>query len=143
MLDTAVLITALRSANGAAAEILNLILHRRIVLLMDYKLACEYRDVALRPQHLRASGLTTRETERLIQVIENIAEPIVVHRKYRPLSSDPDDDMVLDVAINGHADAIVTNNVKHLRNAAEGFGIGALTPFQLLGEFRTEDGNDA
>jgi len=40
--------------------------------------------------------------------------------------------MVLDVAINGSADAIVTNNTKHFQEAAEPFGVEALTPAELL-----------
>jgi putative PIN family toxin of toxin-antitoxin system len=120
----------------------DLILHGNIVLLMDYKLACEYRDVASRPKHLHASGLSHKETERFIQILENIAEPILVLSRYRPMSSDPDDDMVLDVAINGHANAIITNNVKHLRQAAGNFGIEVFTPFELLEGFRKESGND-
>jgi predicted nucleic acid-binding protein len=40
--------------------------------------------------------------------------------------------MVLDVAINGHADAIVTNNIKDFRAAAERFGIQVLTPKEFL-----------
>ncbi len=69
VLDTAVLITGLQSPNGAAAEVLTLILHQEITLLMDYKIACEYREVAMRPTHLRADGLSIRETEQFIRVL--------------------------------------------------------------------------
>jgi predicted nucleic acid-binding protein len=45
-----------------------------------------------------------------LDALEAIAEPVFVAFQYRPLSPDANDDMVLDVAINGNADAIVTNN---------------------------------
>jgi predicted nucleic acid-binding protein len=44
--------------------------------------------------------------------------------------------MVLDVAINGNADAIVTNNTKHFREAAVHFHLEVLTPAELLSKVR-------
>jgi len=67
--------------------------------------------------------------------LEAIAEPVYVAFRHRPLSPDADDDMVLDVAINGNADVIVTNNTRHFR-AGERFGVATLTPAQLLSRFR-------
>ncbi len=46
--DTSSLITALRSHTGAAAQVLRLILEENVVILMDYRIASEYRDVGLR-----------------------------------------------------------------------------------------------
>jgi predicted nucleic acid-binding protein len=44
--------------------------------------------------------------------------------------------MVLEVAINGGADAIVTNNTKHFRDVARRFQLQVLSPAELLNEFR-------
>lgn len=119
--------------------VLRLILKGPIVILMDYKLASEYRDVALRPEHLSASGLTSGEVLGLIEALESIADPVEVLTKSRPLSSDPNDDMVLDVAINGNADAIITANTKHFKTAANRFGIAVLSPSELLLQLRTQE----
>lgn len=134
--DTSVLITALRSSSGAAAEAVRLALRGELTALMDLKLACEYRDVALRPEQLHGSGKSRAETAAILDALEAIAEPVYVALQHRPLSPDPNDDMVLDVAINGNADAIVTNNTKHFRNAAERFHLDVLTPAELLSKFR-------
>ena len=139
VLDTSPLISALRSAKGASAEVLRLILKGPLVILMDYKLASEYRDVALRPEHLSASGLTSGQVLELIESLEIIADPVEVLTKSRPFSSDPDDDMVLDVAINGNADATVTANTKHFTTAANRFGIAVLSPSELLSQLRTQE----
>jgi PIN domain len=90
-----------------------------LVPLMDLKLGLEYRDVALRSEHVRASALSKREILELIEAIEAFAEPVEVVVKTRPLSSDPSDDMVLDVAINGRAEALVTSNKKHFAGAGK------------------------
>ena len=136
MLDTSVLITALRSSNGAAAENVRLALLEEVTILMDYKLACEYRDVALRAEHLTVSGKTQEEIALLLDMLEAVAEPVLVVVRHMPLSQDANDDMVLDVAINGGANAIVTNNIKHFRDAARRFHLQVLTPAELLNEFR-------
>jgi putative PIN family toxin of toxin-antitoxin system len=136
VLDTSVLITALRSSTGAAAETVRLALRGELTTLMDYKLSCEYRDVALRAEQLHVSGKSRAETATILDALEAIAEPVYVALKHRPLSPDPNDDMVLDVAINGNADAIVTNNTKHFRDAAERFHLEVLTPAELLSKVR-------
>lgn len=106
------------------------------MVLIDYKIASEYRDVALRPEHLRASGRTAENVLALIEGIESVAEPVLVATKPRPLSSDPNDDMILDVAINGLADAVVTQNTKHFAAAARRYGIKVLTPVEVLGTIK-------
>lgn len=103
---------------------------------MDYKIAAEYRDVALRPEHLAASGQTSGKVLTLIEALEELAQPVHVSRKPRPLSSDPNDDMILDVAINGRADALVTQNAKHFKSPGNQYGIRVLSPVELLSALR-------
>lgn len=136
MLDTSALVSAVRSGTGAAAEIVRLAALEKLTLLMDYKLVCEYRDVALRPQHIAASGTTPEDVEAVIAMLEAIADPVLVLVKHRPLSQDVNDDMVLDVAINGYADAVVTNNIKDFASTAARFGIQVLCPRDFLIAFR-------
>ena len=111
---------------------MRMIFREELVPLMDLKLGLEYRDVALRSEHVRASALSKREILELIESMEAFAEPVEVVMKTRPLSSDPSDDMVLDVAINGRAEALVSSNKKHFAGAGKGFGIPVLSPAQLL-----------
>ncbi len=104
------------------------------MLLMDLKLGLEYRDVALRPEHLLASSLNEHEVLELIEALEAFAEPVEVLLKVRPQSSDPNDDMVLDLAINGRAEALVTYNTKHFLKPGKRSGIAIITPALLLQE---------
>jgi len=136
VLDTASFVTAVRSSDGAAGEVVRMIFREEIVPLMDLKLGLEYRDVALRPEHLMASALSKTEVLELIEALEAFAEPVEVLSKTRPLSPDPNDDMILDLAINGDAEALVTNNTKHFLGAGRRFGIPVLTPAELLDRMR-------
>jgi putative PIN family toxin of toxin-antitoxin system len=132
VLDTSALVSAIRSGAGAAAEIVRLAALGKLTLLLDLKLVCEYRDVALRPHHIAASGKTLKDAEAVISMLEAIATPVLVVIRHRPLSKDADDNMVIDVAINGHADVVVTSNVKDFASATERFGIPVLTPREFL-----------
>lgn len=113
-----------------------MIFREEIVPLMDVKLGLEYRAVALRPEHLAASALSKAEVLELIEALEAFAEPVEVLSKPRPLSTDPNDDMILDIAINGHAEALVTNNKKHFLASGRRFGIPVLSPAELLVSMR-------
>ncbi len=103
---------------------------------MDYKLISEYRDVAFRPEHLKAFSYSLEQVDDFINTLEELATPVIVSYQPRPLSSDPDDDMVLDIAINGRADAIITHNVKHFMAAATRYGIPIFRPAGLLDSLR-------
>lgn len=137
MLDTASFVTAVRSSGGAAGEVLRMIFREEVVALMDFKLGLEYREVALRPEHVNASALNRGEILELIEALEAFAEPVEVLIKNRPLTSDPDDDMVMDVAINGGAEALVTGNTKHFASAGKRFGVPVLSPTELLEQIRS------
>jgi putative PIN family toxin of toxin-antitoxin system len=134
VLDTSVLISALRSEKGASAEVIRRATLGEMTILMDSKLAYEYRDVAFRTQKLHGSGKSREQTAAILDLIEAQAEAVNIYFTPRPLSPDPNDDMVLDVAINGNASAIVTFNSKHFREAAARYNIGVLTPAELLAE---------
>jgi putative PIN family toxin of toxin-antitoxin system len=143
VIDTSVLVAALRSNRGAAAELIRLVISRKSSVLMDYKLIREYRDVALRSRHILASDKTAEETEAIITALEAVATPVMVHVQHRPMSRDADDNMVLDVAINGHANVLSTNNVKDFTPQDRRFGIRVLTPREFLMEFREEHSRHA
>jgi predicted nucleic acid-binding protein len=93
VLDTACLITAVRSSAGAAGEVVRKVFRGELVLLMDLKLGLEYRDVALRPEHLMSSELSKQDVVELIESMEAFAEPVEIVVKTRPMSPDPNDDM--------------------------------------------------
>ena len=139
--DTSSLITALRSSKEAAAEVLRLLLLERVVLLMGYKIASEYRDLALRPEHLAAARRSVQSVLSLIASLQGLADSVQVIDKPRSLSSDPNDDMILDVALNGQAAVIVTQNAKHFTPVARRYGVKVQSPTELLESLREKDEN--
>jgi len=56
-----------------------------------------------------------------------------IHFRVRPSLPDPGDQFVLELAVAGRADAIVTHNVRHFLGV-ERFGIQVLTPRGFFGQ---------
>ena len=81
-----------------------------------------------RAQHLAASKLSAKDVGKLLDAVASVGEPVRPVFLWRPSLRDADDDMVLEVAVNGRADAIVTFNRRDFRPATEWFGIEVLLP---------------
>lgn len=128
VLDTNVLVAALRSERGASRKLLLRALDGEILVLASVPLMIEFEAVLTRPQQLSATGLTIAETNEVLDAVAAVVEPIQLHFLWRPQLKDPADEMVLETAVNGRADRLVTFNLRHLKAAAEQFGIRALTP---------------
>ncbi|MGA2569847.1 MAG: putative toxin-antitoxin system toxin component, PIN family [Terracidiphilus sp.] len=132
VLDTSVLVAAIRSQTGTAKALVENVLRSRLELLISTPLVLEYEAVLTRREHLHASGLTRNEVDSLIDMLCSVGLEVSMFRKVRPKLSDPDDEMVLETAVNGHADAIVTFNVSDFAGVAEDFHIEVLTPREAL-----------
>jgi hypothetical protein len=101
-------------------------------MLATVPLFFEYEAVATRPEHLAAAGATRADVINTLDVLAALLEPVVTHFLWRPKLRDADDEMVLEAAVNGRADVIVTFNTRDFGRAAEEFGIGLALPAQLL-----------
>ncbi len=106
-------------------------------MLLSVALALEYEATCLLAEHLLASGARTEDVNALIDALVHIAEPVDVHYQWRPQLSDPGDEMVLEAAVNGQADAIVTFNRRDFGTAPERFGVEVLAPREALARIRS------
>jgi predicted nucleic acid-binding protein len=101
-----------------------------VVVLASVSLMIEYHAVLTRPTHLTASGLTGMEIEALLDAVASVVEPVKLAFLWRPGLRDPDDGMVLEAAVNGRAEAIVTFNKRDFNPVAARFGVEVLSPGQ-------------
>jgi putative PIN family toxin of toxin-antitoxin system len=137
VLDTSVIATALRSATGAGNALLRLVAQEVIVPLITPALFFEYEEVLKRPQQRAATGLSELAVDRFLAALASASEPVDVQFQWRPQLRDAADEMVLEAAINGHADALVTYNVRDFLPAANQFGLRVIRPGELLKEIRS------
>jgi len=130
--DTDVIVAAMRSPGGASAAILRAVRRERVDLLLSVPLAMEYEAVCLRPEHQIAAGLSEQEVHVFVDTVIAMAEPVKIYFLWRPQLRDPSDEMVLETAVNGQADLLVTFNARNYGTVPERFGIQVMTPRQAM-----------
>jgi putative PIN family toxin of toxin-antitoxin system len=126
VLDTNVLVTALRSSRGASFRLLSLVEHDLFTLHVSTPLVTEYEAVLKR-------GLTSLSAEEIDDVIDYLCSKAVLNKIFylwRPVLKDSDDDFVLELAVKANA-TIVTWNVADFKRAAR-FGVDVMTPREFL-----------
>ena len=99
----------------------------------------EYEAVLTRQEHLDASGLSAPEMNEILDALAKVAVPVPLRFLWRPRLKDPADEMVLETAVNGRAERLVTFNLRHLATPAREFGIRAMTPGEFWKEFQRRD----
>jgi len=139
MLDTDVVVAAVRSDAGASRRLLVAALERRYVLLLSVPLIIEYEAVLTRAEHLAAAGLSVAEVMVILDALVADAEPVRLSFLWRPQLRDPADDMVLETALNGPAEWLVTFNRRHFGPAAERFTLEVVSPGDALQRLRSHE----
>ena len=137
VLDTDIIVTALRSATGGSNAVLREAAHGRITPLVTPALFLEYEAVLKRPEQRLVHGLGLRDIDRFLSALAAACEAVEVSFQWRPQLSDANDEMVLETAVNGQADALITHNVRDFVRGAERFGLRVLRPGEFLKELRS------
>ncbi len=137
VLDTDVVVAAMRSPSGASAAILAAAMEGAVTLVVNVPLALEYEATCSVAEHRLAAGLAEREVQVFLDGLVSLAEPVESHFLWRSRLRDPDDEMVLEAAVNGRADAIVTFNSRHFGDIPSEFGVLALNPADALARLRS------
>ena len=132
VVDTNVIVAALRSPSGASSALLQQAIEGRFQPLLTVSLALEYEHACLTPELRTASQLEAYEIEAVISAFVAVSEPVEVHYLWRPQLRDPADEMVLEAAINGRAEALVTFNQRDFGIVPRRFGIAMATPQAIL-----------
>jgi predicted nucleic acid-binding protein len=128
VLDTDVLVAAVRSDRGASRVLLKAALERRYPMIVSVPLMLQYESVLNRSEHLEAARLSVEGVEILLDALAMVIEPVRISYLWRPVLPHADDDLVLETAVNGRAGIVVTFNRRHFEPAATPFGLEILAP---------------
>ena len=131
VLDTNIVIAAMRSPAGASAFLLLAARRGQITMLANVALALEYEATCRRLEHVAASGLDPAEVEIFVAAVVAMAEPVRSHFIWRPRLRNPGDELVLEAAVNGGAASIVTFNRRDFGSVPRQFGVDVLIPARL------------
>ena len=132
VIDTNVLISALKSNRGAAYKLLMLLPDKVFVPNVSVALFFEYESVSKR------EGLTDLSSEDIDIFLDYFLSQSRIRKIFylwRPFLKDPKDDLVLEVAVESESDYIITFNLKDFKGCDK-FGIKAITPQEFIGIIR-------
>jgi putative PIN family toxin of toxin-antitoxin system len=132
VLDTNVLVAAIRSDQGASRRLVAGVLGGQCRFLVSASLLIEYEAVLKRVEHRTASGASIEDVDGLLDALARIAEPVEISYLWRPHLADPGDELVLETAVNGGADMIASFDLRHLAAAAARFGIVVARPGTIV-----------
>ncbi len=132
VIDTCILVSGLRSRQGASNALLTLISQEQLRPIVTIAVFLEYEAALKRPEHRLATGMTIDRIDTFLAAFASACRGVDINYRWRPQLSDPNDEMILEAAINGSAQAIVTHNVKDFRYATEQFGIEIISPQEAM-----------
>jgi len=131
VIDTNVLIAALKSKRGASYKLFMLTNSGRFSIHISVPLVLEYEDVAKRLH--KDIPLTERDIDNILDYLCAVAERQQIFYLWRPFLQDPEDDMVLELAVAADCDFIITYNKRDFRGV-ERFGLRVVTSREFLEE---------
>jgi putative PIN family toxin of toxin-antitoxin system len=132
VLDTNILVAGIRSRTGASNPLLVAGFRGRFAWVCSVPLFYEYEDVLSRADLLLDAGVSRAEAADFLTDVAGTVEPVELRFLWRPQLRDPGDEMVLETAVNGRADALVTHNAKDFGAVPGRFGIELWSPANAL-----------
>lgn len=137
VVDTNVLTGAMLSAGGANRRVLRACLERRLQPVVGQALLNEYEDVLARKELFHSCALSLGEREDLLNALLSVSDWVKIYFSWRPNLPDEGDNHLIELAVAGAADRIVTHNFRHLSKSELRFpGIRVVSPAALLKELR-------
>lgn len=129
VVDTNVIVSALKSRNGFSFRFLSIIDDSRFKIFISVPLILEYEDAIKRSKS--KIKLSKVELDAILDYICLVAERRKIFYLWRPFLADPKDDMVLELAIESECDYIISFNKKDFIGV-EKFNLEVITPKEFL-----------
>lgn len=130
LLDTNILVAGLVSSKGASFALLQVVAAAKLEIAASTPLWLEYEAVLKREEIRALHGFSMAQIDSFLTALAVWVRPVTLHYLWRPQLRDPGDEMVLEAAVNGRVDAVVTHNTRDFASAAPRFGVQVLTPAQ-------------
>ena len=135
VLDSSVLVAALRSRQGASFRLLELLRDSQFEIAVSVPLVLEYEAVLVR--HAVELSLSREAAVGVVDFLCSVAHHQDIHFLWRPSLPDPQDEFVLELAVAANCEAIITHNVRDFV-ATKKFTPQVLTPAAFLARIRTD-----
>ncbi len=135
VLDTNIIVSALRSQQGASYRLVTLIGQADFEINLSVPLALEYEDAAKRL--LGQIAMLEQDIDDILDYLCRMAQQREIFYLWRPFLKDPKDDMVLELAVSAGCAFIVAYNRQDFAGI-EQFAVEAITPAEFLTKIGAE-----
>ena len=133
VIDTSILISALIGSQGPSREILRQCLKGKLEPLLSNALFAEYEDVSKRERIIKLCPINEDEKRALLNAFYSICQWVSIRYLWRPNIKDEGDNFLIELAIAGSADYLITNNINDFKNTQLKFPqLQIVTPEQFL-----------
>jgi len=129
VIDTNVIVSALRSKQGASFKLISLIDENLFEFSLSVPLVLEYESILRR--HLDEKIYSDTDINDFLNFLCKVGHKRKVYFLWRPFLKDQKDDMVLELAIESNCEYIITFNKSDFVGISK-FGKEVLTPSELL-----------
>jgi len=126
VLDTNVLISAIIFGR-APRTILEMVIAGKVRCVLSFAILDELRDVLQRPKF----GFTPEQAITVVEELRGLCEILNPARRIRTIKADPDDNRILECAVEAQADTVVSGDA-HLLKLKRFRGISIMTPADFL-----------
>ena len=123
--DTNIVVSGLLSRRGIPALLLELVFNEQVSLILSEEIFDEYVEVLGRPKF----NLPRRQRSSVLRRLGSLAEWVEPNQSIS-VANDPDDNMILECAVAGRANYLVTGNLRHFPKSIRQTSI--INPRQFL-----------
>ncbi len=142
ILDTCIIVSALRSKRGASQVILRKALTKQLPIVMHFKLLAEYQDVLSRPEMAAELIYSASEIEAILIALVQVATEVNPYYLWRPNLRDEKDNFLIELAVVSQPCTVITHNVKDLLQGELRFAnVTIKRPQDIIKEFFNESGS--
>jgi len=134
VIDTSVLVAASRSGTGASFALISSIPSPQFTPCLSVGLYAEWQEVLSRAENLSA-GQSPELARAFVRYLASQSQLQEIHFLWRPFLADPDDDMLLELALAANCECIITRNIADFANSKQ-LGVSAITPGDFLQRLR-------
>jgi putative PIN family toxin of toxin-antitoxin system len=127
--DTSLLVAAVRSKQGASYALVSALPSEQFQICLSVSLYVEWQAVLTRTEHLPPNQKAENALA-FLRYLASVAHLQDIYYLWRPQLRDPNDDMVLELAVAAQAKYIVTHNIRDFQNLK--FDVVAITPADFL-----------
>jgi putative PIN family toxin of toxin-antitoxin system len=114
VIDTNIIVSALMNPSNAPRQIVRMCLNREIRPLIGSALYTEYRDVIARDDLFQNCLVLSDDRDAFLDALFSVAEWVKVHFLWRPNLRDESDNHLIELAVAGGAEAIISANKRDL-----------------------------